>query len=245
MTKSPDETPDPCRTELLQHRFADSRGGRIVLLSHCLLNENVRYLGGAGRAGGVQEVVDDYLGRGVGIYQLPCPEQHAWGGVLKRRMLLLYGAGGTWRAPAARLLTSRYLRYTRFVYRRLARRVAKDVVDYRRSGVDVVGFVGVGGSPSCGVRTTLDLPGAVSALCRFSCPQLDRDTLNQSVIAANVRPGEGMFASALRQRLEAAGLHVDAVEHDLIAELAATSGTPDVGRTESVQKQSEGGVHDV
>jgi len=60
----------------------------VVLLSHCLLNENVRYLGGAGRPGGVQEVVDDYLAGGAGIYQLPCPEQRAWGGVLKRRMLV-------------------------------------------------------------------------------------------------------------------------------------------------------------
>lgn len=218
--------------ELLQKRFADARGGRVVLLSHCLLNENVRYLGGAGRAGGVQEVVDGYLSSGVGIYQLPCPEQRAWGGVLKRRMLLLYGAGGTWRAPVARLVTTSYLQYTRIVYRRLAHRVTKDVVDYRRSGVEVVGLVGVGGSPSCGVRTTLDLPAAVGALCRFSCPELDRNSLNQNVIAANVRQGEGLFALALRRRLAAADIVIDSLEHDLMEELGITSAAPEVGRKE-------------
>ena len=211
------------RVAQLQRRLADARGGRVVLLSHCLLNQNVRYLGGAGRAGGVQELVDDYLQRGVGIYQLPCPEQRAWGGVLKRRMLLVYGAGGTWRSPAARLLLRPVLRYTRFVYARLARGVARDVLDYRRSGFEVVGFVGVGGSPSCGVRTTLDLPAAVDALCRLPCARLDRDTLNEGIIAANIRPGEGMFTCQLKQRFSEAGLNVHFEEHDLLAELASAA----------------------
>ena len=61
------------RAEQLRGQLADARGGRVVFLSHCLLNQNVRYLGGAGRAGGVSEVVDGYLGRGIGICQLPCP----------------------------------------------------------------------------------------------------------------------------------------------------------------------------
>jgi hypothetical protein len=92
------------RVEQLQEQLANARGGRVVLLSHCLLNQNVRYLGGAGRAGGVGELADGYLARGVGICQLPCPEQRAWGGVLKRRMLVAYGSAGTLRAPVARLL---------------------------------------------------------------------------------------------------------------------------------------------
>jgi predicted secreted protein len=202
------------RVQRLQRRLADARGGRVVLLSHCLLNQNVRYLGGADRAGGVQELVDGYLARGIGIYQLPCPEQRAWGGVLKRRMLLAYGAGGTWRAPLVRLLLGPFLRYTRFVHARLARRVAGDVVDYRRAGVEIVGVIGVGGSPSCGVRTTLDMPAAVDALCRLPCARLDRHSLNEDVIAANIREGEGMFVSALRRRLDKAGVAVAFEEHE-------------------------------
>ena len=209
------------RVAQLQRQLADARGGRVVLLSHCLLNQNVRYLGGAGRAGGVQELVDDYLARGIGIYQLPCPEQRAWGGVLKRRMLLVYGAGGTWRSPAARLLLRPVLRYTRFVFARLARGFARDVLDYRRAGFEVVGFVGVGGSPSCGVRSTLDLPAAVGALCRLPCARLDRNALNEDIIAANIEPGEGMFTCELRQRFSDAGVHVQFEEHDLLAELAS------------------------
>jgi predicted secreted protein len=210
------------RAEKLRQQLADERGGRVVLLSHCLLNENVRYLGGAGRAGGVREVVDDYLAQGIGIHQMPCPEQRAWGGVLKPRMLAAYGAGGTWRSPAVRLLLRPFLRYTRMLYDRLARQVVRDVIDYRRSGIEVVGVVGVGGSPSCGVSTTLDLRGATDVLSRCPLAQLDRRTLNEDVIAAHVQPGEGLFVCALRRRLLEAGLSVRLEEHDLLRELGVT-----------------------
>jgi predicted secreted protein len=189
------------RAGKFREQLVDARGGRVVFLSHCLLNQNVRYLGGAGRAGAVDEVVNHYLARGIGICQLPCPEQHAWGGVLKRRMLVAYGAGGTLKAPVVRLLLRPFIWYTRHVYARLARII--------------------GGSPSCGVRTTLDLPAAVSALTHCPAARLDRRTLNEGIIAANVCPGEGLFIHPLRQRLTRAGAHVPMHEHDLLAELGA------------------------
>lgn len=89
------------------------------------------YLGGAGRAGGVREVVDGYLAEGIGIHHMPCPEQRAWGGALKPRLVAAYGAGGTWRAPVVRLLLRPFLGYTRMFYDRLARSVVRDVIDYR------------------------------------------------------------------------------------------------------------------
>lgn len=207
------------RAGQLREQLADARGGRVIFLSHCLLNQNVRYLGGAGRAGGVDELVSRYLARGIGICQLPCPEQRAWGGVLKRRMLVAYGAGGTLRAPIARLLLGPFTWYTRGVYARLARLIARDVLDYQRSGMEIVGLVGIGGSPSCGVHTTLDLPAAVGALSRCPAARLDRRRLNEDIIAGSVCAGEGLFIHALRQRLARAGAGVPMQEHDLLAEL--------------------------
>jgi predicted secreted protein len=208
------------RVSHLKQRLPDARGGRIVLLSHCLLNENVRFLGGAGRPAAVREIVDDYLDDGIGIYQMPCPEQRVWGGVLKRRMLLAYGAGGTWRGPVSRLLMKPFLAYTRLAYARLARRVARDALDYQRSGFEVVGAVGVGCSPSCGVHTTLDMTGAVDVLTRCPLARLDRRIVVVDAVAANACPGEGMFVHALRKELTATGLSLPFDEHDLLAELA-------------------------
>jgi uncharacterized protein YbbK (DUF523 family) len=210
--------------EKMQDRLADARGRRVVFLSHCLLNQNVRYLGGASQPGGLAGLAAGYLDRGIGICQLPCPEQRAWGGVLKRRMLIAFGSGGTWRAPAVRLLLRPFIWYTRRVYARLARGIARDVKDYRRSGIEVVGVVGVGGSPSCGVRCTLDLPGAVGALTRCPATRLDRRVLNRDIIAAHVGPGEGLFIGALRQHLSRVGAPVPMHDHDLLTELGLRAG---------------------
>ena len=120
-----------------------------------------------------------------------------------------------------RLLLRPFTWYTRRVYARLARSVARDIIDYQRSGIDVTGLVGIGGSPSCGVHTTLDLSAAVSALTRCPAARLDRRVLNQGIIAANVRPGEGLFIHALRQRLTRASAGIPMHEHDLLAELGA------------------------
>lgn len=212
------------RAEQIQDGLADPRGRRVVFVSHCLLNQNVRYLGGASQPGGLRQLVTGYLNRGIGICQLPCPEQHAWGGVRKRRMLIAFGSGGTWRAPVVRMLLRPFTWYTRRVYARLARQIAREVTDYRRSGIEVVALVGVGGSPSCGVRRALNLPEAVAALTRCPAARLDRRTLNEDIMAAHVRPGEGLFIRALRRRLSRAGAPVPLEEHDLLAELGLARG---------------------
>lgn len=67
---------------LLLDQLRDERSRRVVLVSHCLLNQNTRYAGGATRSGAVSELADELIGAGYGIHQLPCPERLAWGGVL-------------------------------------------------------------------------------------------------------------------------------------------------------------------
>src|SRR6478609_1837320 len=83
---------DPAR--LLLDQLRDERSRRVVFVSHCLLNENTRYTGGATRPGAVAEIIDELIAADYGIYQLPCPERLAWGGVLKRHGLRLYHSKG-------------------------------------------------------------------------------------------------------------------------------------------------------
>jgi predicted secreted protein len=100
-------------------------------------------------------------------------------------------------------------------YRRLAGKVARDISDYTRSGHSVQAIVGVGGSPSCGVRTTLDLRGALETLAGCDPTQLNTDEFNRRVIVAHARPGQGIFIAALRRQLRLRGLRVPFDEHDL------------------------------
>ena len=207
------------REAVLSERLDDARGKQVAFVSHCLLNENVRYLGGAFRPGGVAEVIDELVSRGVGICQMPCPEQRAWGGVLKRRMLRAYGARGTalyrFRGPLLRL----FILYTRLEYRRLARRVVNQIADYERSGFTVIGIVGVGASPSCGVHTTLDIRRSFEVMAATPINSVDRKAFNRDAVVACRVAGSGLYIKSLKRQLRRRGLTPSLLEHDLVAEM--------------------------
>lgn len=207
------------RARRLLDRLRDERGRRVVLVSHCLLNENTRYAGGATRPGAVAEAVEELVAAGYGIHQLPCPERLAWGGVLKPHTLPVYGSRGGPLHPLRRVLLRAFVLRTRLTYRRLARRVVRDVADYRRSGIEVAGIVGIAASPSCGVTTTLDLAASMEVVAGCPLATLTREAMNDRAVLACRRPGEGLFVEALDRRLARRGLMLPAFEHDLAAEL--------------------------
>jgi uncharacterized protein YbbK (DUF523 family) len=203
---------------LLSRHLADARGREVVFVSHCLLDENARYLGGAFHPGAVPEMID-LLGRGVGVYQMPCPERRAWGGLLKRRMLRAYGLCDSVLYPVRGALFRLFICHTQIRYRRMAGRVARDIEDYRRAGVRVLAVVGVGGSPSCGVSTTLDLRRSFEAMAACPLALIDRATMNERMVVACRGAGEGLFIRTLRRRLARRHIDVPFVEYDLIAEM--------------------------
>jgi hypothetical protein len=110
--------------------------------------------------------------------------------------------------------------YLRWRYRRLPRSAAADISDYVRSGFDVVGVVGVAGSPSCGAGTTLDLGAALHALA--SCPyrRVTTQWLNQRVVTAAARPGLGLFIEALTRHLARRGIVVPTTQFALPVDLS-------------------------
>lgn len=209
------------RIRRLRSSLPDERSGRVVFVSHCLLNQNTRYLGGAFRPGAVDEVINPYLRAGTGICQMPCPEQLAWGGVLKRRLLFLYAR--PWLSPVVRLIRPALIAYTVARYRLLARRVAHQLIDYQRSGVDVVGVVGVDASPSCGVTTTLDLGQSLAAVVDCPLARLDSRFMNETVVDGSARPGRGLFIAALSDALARRGARVPLLAHDLRSEIPGSS----------------------
>lgn len=211
----------PASGDDLRERLRDARSGRVVFLSHCLLNEHTRYPGGACRACCVREVVARCLDAELGMVQLPCPEELAWGGVGKRALLPVYGlrhrAPGLYRLRL--LLLPAFLRYSRQRYRRLARRVVAQIADYRATGCAVVGVVGVDGSPSCGVRRTLAVGRAVEGLAELRPGAETRERVNAVIRGADI-PGEGLFVAALRVELARREITVPFLAHDLLGELA-------------------------
>jgi predicted secreted protein len=199
--------------ERLAARLADERSRRVVFVSHCLLNQNVRYLGGAWTSGIAPDAVEQFIREGVGLYQMPCPEQAAWGGVMKRFILRFYGAQGTWAYRFRGLLLPIFHLYTYWVYRRLASRIARHIADYAHSGFQIVGIVGVGDSPSCGVLHTLDTNRSLHAVASFDLSGIDRRTFNERAVRACLVEGDGLYIRALRRQLWRRGLSVPFIEH--------------------------------
>lgn len=199
-------------------RLHDSRSTHVIFLSHCLLNTNTRYLGGATRPGVVLEVIQPCIDHGLGLVQLPCPEQHAWGGVLKHHLLRFYGASDTPLVRLRRLLLPLLLAYTRRVYRRLARDVAAQMQDYVRAGYTIRGIVGLDGSPSCGVLQRLEIDRALPRLAALDREQATSEDIN-AIVRESLVPGRGLFIECLEQELQRRGITVPWLSHSLIDEL--------------------------
>jgi predicted secreted protein len=221
------------KIDLLVERLRDQRSKRVVFLSHCLLNENTRYLGGACRQACVREILEQCIERGIGMVQMPCPEQEAWGGVLKRHMLRVYG---TARAEAPSSLFERALGpivvgYTRLIYRRLARRIAAQIDDYLSSGFSVLGVVAVDGSPSCGLHKSVDIAGSIRALARLDPARLSL-AQQSSLLRHHSCEGRGIFIDELHRALRRRKRDVPFVAHDLWDELDGRASRVQIG-TES------------
>lgn len=174
--------------------FHDARSKKLVLVAHCVLNQNSISDGTADYAGSIKEVVSLLLETGCGIIQLPCPELHCLG--LDRgdvhgaeRPLLVENTrirDSMTRDPAVRTLQVP------------VQSVVYQVEQYLRHGFTLLGVVGIDRSPSCGVNTT----------------SMD----NQEV------RGEGVFIGALRKELEKqnvqtewVGIKATEIEHALLS----------------------------
>lgn len=62
------------KSQVLRNRLRDGCGGRVVFVSHCVLNENVRYPGGAARQGSPfveHDLIAELSGRPLGPLGLP------------------------------------------------------------------------------------------------------------------------------------------------------------------------------
>jgi hypothetical protein len=155
---------------------------------------------------------------------MPCPEAAVWGGVLKRKLLALYGVAA--RHPAAgrvvRMLEPLISSYVRYAYRRIARRVARQIEDYVASGFTVRAIVGIDGSPSCGVASTIALRPALEDIMALDVSGLSV-TEHDALVRRHRVAGRGVFIDELDHAVRARGLDVPLLAHDLFGELDSSS----------------------
>ena len=56
------------------YKVNDARSMKIVVVSHCVINQNAKLEGIAGWPGVINEVMKKITDSGCGILQIPCPE---------------------------------------------------------------------------------------------------------------------------------------------------------------------------
>ena len=110
------------------------RNKKIVVVSHCVLNQNAVVLPLA-RAEGPMKCASVLLESRCGIYQLPCPEKRMCGMGRVGMNAAQYGAIRGFHALCADMVED----------------VIWDLKDYREHGYTIVGLIAIAGSPTCSV----------------------------------------------------------------------------------------------
>jgi len=118
----------------------DKRSRKIVVVAHCILNQNSRVQGIAYYPGMINEIVDVLRKYEVGIIQMPCPEL-TYAGLLRPSQ------------TKEQYDTPAYRRHCR----QIASSTANQIQEYMRNGFKILAILGVEDSPTCGVEADLGI----------------------------------------------------------------------------------------
>lgn len=149
----------------------------IVILSHCLLNQYSIVKNGYMREGNLN-LIKNLMDMGVGIIQLPCPET------------IIYGTN-RWGQV--------YEQFDNNFYRKISRSILAPIVDeiedYINDGIKFVGFIGIDGSPSCGVNLTCSSK-------KYKGELLDDKSIQDYKSSVEMISSQGVFVEELEKLLE-------------------------------------------
>jgi predicted secreted protein len=111
------------------------RSKKIVFVSHCLLNQNARHLGGEKYPGVVRELFELFSESGVGIVQIPCPQLEFNEGLNRKVESKESNENNGFRTKCQKLSSN----------------IIETIEKYIRKNYEVLGILGVEQSVTCGV----------------------------------------------------------------------------------------------
>ena len=160
-----------------------NRGKKIVLVSHCILNQNSVVKPYGKKFEDFKGLLVRLIKENIGIIQLPCPEISIYG--LKR-----------WGHVKDQFETPHFRKKSKL----MLENTLDNIIDYRNNGYDLLGVIGIKGSPSCGVNTTCrgNWDGSIS------CQNIEGKLKSlREVYEA------GVFMEILKESLIEIGIHID------------------------------------
>jgi predicted secreted protein len=130
--------------------FDDARSKRVVLVAHCVLNQNAKLDRCAHYPGAIREAAQLLIDAGVGLLQMPCPELLCLG--LDREVE--QGANPSVESEDTRIALRMAEGDARAMCQEMVDGLVVQIEEYHKNGFDILGVVGINGSPTCGVEST-------------------------------------------------------------------------------------------
>lgn len=130
--------------------FTDKRSKKVLLVAHCIFNQNAKIDRCAHYPGTIQEVAQVLIDASIGIIQMPCPELVYLG--LDRQADRQ--APTTVESEDTRVACRMVQDQGKAICREIASNLVYQVEEYGKHGFEILGIVGINGSPTCGVETT-------------------------------------------------------------------------------------------
>ncbi|MFW9828117.1 MAG: hypothetical protein ACFFEY_11020 [Candidatus Thorarchaeota archaeon] len=201
----------------------DNRGKKIVYMSQCILNQNLRFPGIAIESGVISKLLTPIVENGIGIESLPCLERLGWGGV-QRQIFFKYLPKITDNLekksfPIIKLFLRIWLRNYKKLCRKEAKKLAIQIQDYYKSGYSILGIITTNDSPTCGITKTinlLDLSSKFKDLSLkkeiFENPRLEK---MKNLIPNLCVNGVGLFTSELIKQFKKYKLDIKIIGLDI------------------------------
>lgn len=130
--------------------FDDIRSKKIVLIAHCLINQNAISDGTAVYPAAFSDLINFLMQNNIGILQMPCPELCCLG--LDRGNPL--GASSPVLVENTRIRSAMQQKEIKDKLQKLIDYVMLQILEYRKHGFKIIAIIGANRSPNCGVETT-------------------------------------------------------------------------------------------
>ena len=206
------------KLKLLIEKLKDERSKKVIFVAHCILNENVRFLGTAYRRSSIDETIKQLQENEFGIIQMPCPEQIIYGGSLKRQSLQMVGTKDKLAYRLGKLLMPVFNWNIKRICQKIAKGVVKDIKTWKDSDFEVIGIIGFDGCPFCGVNAIMDSEKSFDFIAKTKLEELNREKLNEIFFKEIQINGEGFFIQALKKELQNKNSKVDFYALDFLSE---------------------------
>jgi predicted secreted protein len=129
--------------------FTDARSKKVVIVAHCVLNQNARIDTCATTPAVFPKILEALVERQIGILQYPCPELGFLG--MGRQGQDCASWDGSYHHESGEVYDQMTVPEGREYLRGLAENLVYQIKEYKKYGFKVLGVLGILASPTCGV----------------------------------------------------------------------------------------------